>query len=133
MVNHTGADVRVSTGQVLGKKAAAHGSIRSLWWQWKHLFSLRWLHPSHINFLEMQMILNTLLWKARNPKSVGKRWLHVEDSMVCLLILSKGRTSSRLLQPLCNRIGALQLALSSTCLHAHVRSEENPTDEASRW
>lgn len=79
------------------------------------------------------MILNTLLWKARDPRKVNKRWLHLEDSMVCLLILSKGRTSSRLLQPLCNKIGALQMALGVTVIHGHVPSEENPTDEASRW
>ena len=131
-VNHTGCDVRITTGAVLGNKPAAHASARAWWWQWKHLFKVRWLFKSHINYLEMKMILNTLLWKARDPSKVGKRWLHLEDSMVCLFILSKGRTSSDLLQPLANQIGAVQLAMNATLLHAHVPSEENPTDEASR-
>lgn len=81
------------------------------------------------------MILLTLLWKARNPSKdskVNKKWLHVADSIVCLYILSKGHTSSRVLQPLCNRIGSIQLALGVTLLHAHVGSLENPTDAASR-
>lgn len=78
------------------------------------------------------MILNTILWKARDVSKINKRWLHLEDSMVCLFILSKGRTSSHLLQPLVNKIGAVQMAMGATLLHAHVRSEENPTDEASR-
>ena len=78
------------------------------------------------------MILFSLLWKCRNPNSVCKRWLHLEDSLVSLLVLSKGRTSSALLQPLCNKIGALQLAMGSYLLHGHVASEENPTDEGSR-
>ena len=129
--NHTGADVRLTSGSVLGKRAA-HASVRALWWQWKHLFSVHWNSKSHINFLEMKMILLTLLWKARSPKAVGKRWLHLEGSMVCLYILTKGRTSSHMLQPLCSQIGAVQLALSSTLLHAHVSSSENPTDAASR-
>lgn len=133
LINHTGADVRVQTGQVMGKRGCAHGSVRALWWQWKHLFAVQWADSAHINLLEMRMVLNSLLWKARDPQKLGKRWLHLEDSMVCLLILSKGRTSSRLLQPICNRIGALQLALSVTVAHGHVPSEENPTDEASRW
>lgn len=80
----------------------------------------------------MQMIFNTLLWKARDILRINKRWLRVEDSMVCLYILTKGRTSSRFLQPLRNKIGAVQLALNVVALHAHVRSEENPIDPASR-
>ena len=86
----------------------------------------------HMNYLEMKMILLTLLWKARSPKSVGKQWLHLEDSMVCLYILTKGRTSSRLLQPICNKIGALQLFMGVMVFHTHVTSLENPTDAASR-
>lgn len=131
-VNHTGSDVRLTTGQLLGRKTGAHGSVRAWWWQWRHLFKISWLHPAHINWLEMKMILLTLLWKARSPSKINKKWLHVEDSMVCLYILSKGRTSSRVLQPLCNRIGSVQLALGVTLLHAHVGSLENPTDAASR-
>ena len=93
-----------------------------------------WLLKSHINYLEMEMILSTMLWKARDPSKVNRRWphLHLEDSSVCLFILSKGRTSSELLQPLANQIGAVQFAMGYTLLHAHVPSEENPTDEASR-
>lgn len=131
-MNHTGADVRIQTGQVLGGKIPAHGSVRAWWWQWKNLFKIRWVSPSHINSLEMKMILNTLLWKARNPSAVNSRWLHLEDSVVCLYILCKGRTSSKLLQPICNKIGALQLGLGVTVLHGHVSSSENPTDAASR-
>ena len=131
-VNHTGADVRVLTGQVLAHKPPNHASVRSWWWQWKGLFSLHWKQPSHINYLEMKMILHTLLWKCRDPQVVNRRWLHLEDSMVCLLILTKGRTSSNLLQPLCNKIGAIQLAMGAYLLHAHVGSDENPSDEASR-
>ena len=131
-VNHTGSDVRISSGLVMGLKSTAHGSARAWWWQWKHLFKVRWLFKAHINFLEMKMILNTILWKSRDPVRVNKRWLHLEDSMVCLYILSKGRTSSRLLQPLVNQIGAVQLAMGACLLHAHVPSQENPTDFASR-
>ena len=81
----------------------------------------------------MKMILHCLLVKCRDPKRVNKRWLHLEDSMVCLLILTKGRTSSALLQPLTKKLGALQLAMGAHLLHAHVGSDdENPTDAASR-
>ena len=132
LVNHTGSDVRVQTGATMGHKTPSHGSVRAWWWQWKQLFTVRWAHNSHINYLEMRMILNTLLWKARDPRKVNKRWIHVEDSMVCLYILTKGRTSSRMLQPLANKIGALQLGLGVMLLHGHVTSAENPTDKGSR-
>ena len=131
MVNHTGSDVRVASGEPLSKRGT-HGSVRAMWWQWKHLFKTRWISPSHINFLEMKMILLTLLWKSRDPSKLGKRWVHLEDSMVCLYILSKGRTSSHLLQPLCRKVGALQLGLGVTVMHGHVTSLENPTDAGSR-
>ena len=52
--------------------------------------------------------------------------------MVCLLVLSKGRTSFQPLQPLCNKIDAVQLAMGSYLLHALVGSDEDPTDAASR-
>ena len=78
------------------------------------------------------MILNTLLWKARGPSKVNQGWLHVEDSMVCLYIPTKGRTPSHMLQRLANKIGALQLGLGVMLLHAHVGSAESTTDGASR-
>lgn len=131
-VNHTGADVKLTTGQIMGSKNPGHSSVRAFWWQWTHLFKVRWTTHVHINYQEMKMILQTLLWKARNPLNINKRWLHLEDSMVCLYILTKGRTSSKLLQPLANKIGALQLGLGVCVLHAHVPSAENPTDAASR-
>ena len=131
-VNHTRCDVRLSTGEVMGNKTPAHASVKALWWQWKQLFNVKLNSQSHINFLEMKMILNTLLWKARFPSKINKRWLHLEDSMVCLFFSTKGRTSSVMLQPICNKIGALQLAMGSILLHEHVTSCENPIDAASR-
>lgn len=131
-VSHNGSDVHVLTGQLLNRKAASHASVKAMWWQWKHLFAVKWDYSSHINALEMRMILQTFLWKARKVDSVNKRWLHLEDSMVCLYILTKGRTSSHLLRPICKRIGSIQLALGVTALHARTPSDENPTDEASR-
>ena len=131
-VNHTGSDVRLLTGQPMNKRLVAHASVRAGWWEWQPLFRVQWRIPSHINYLEMKMILLSMLWRCRDPLQVNSRWLHLEDSMVCLLILSKGRTSSQLLQPLCNQIGAVQLAMGSVLLNSHVGSAENPTDAASR-
>eukprot|EP00435_Cladocopium_sp_Y103_P000532 s2010_g1.t1 len=39
-VNHTGSDVRLATGEPMGKRGT-HGSLRAWWWQWKHCFKVR--------------------------------------------------------------------------------------------
>ena len=131
-VNHTGSDVSVAMGIPFSSKSGNHASIRAAWWDWRILFTSRWKFESHINYLEMRVILQAIKWRSRKSSSVGCRWLHLADSMVCNYILSKGRTSSKLLQPLTREIAAHLLALNSVQLQGHVDSIENPTDAASR-
>ena len=131
-VDITGSDVSLALGTPFVVKSGNHASLRAGWWDWGIVFKTRWHHHSHINALEMRMILLAVKWRARTPKAIGRRWLHLADSMVCNYILSKGRTSSRLLQPITREIAAHLLALNSMQLHGHVDSLENPTDEASR-
>ena len=88
--------------------------------------------PCLINVLDMKMILQCIQWRARFKESMGKRWIHLADSMVCNYILSKGRTSSLMLQPVVKQINAYLLALNAVQLQAHVDSSENPTAAASR-
>ena len=131
-VNHTGSDVSVALGIPFTTKSGNHASIRAKWWDWRILFTSRWKFESHINYLEMRVILQAIKWRGRRASAIGSRWLHLADSMVCNYILSKGRTSSQLLQPLTREIAAHLLALNSVQLQGHVDSIENPTDAASR-
>ena len=131
-VAQNGADVCISLGTPFQNKGTNHSSLRAGWWNWKILYSTHWHFSAHINSLEMRMILQTVLWRTRHESEFSKRWLHLADSMVCNYILSKGRTSSRMLQPLVRQIGAVLLGTNSTPLYGHVDSCENPTDEASR-
>lgn len=131
-VNHTGSDVAISTGTLFNRKIQNHASLRADWWTWKILFCARWKFNNHINYLEMKMIVQALRWRSRSADAVGSRFLHLGDSMVCNYILSKGRTSSHLLQPLTREIAAHLLALGSQQFYGHVDSMENPTDHASR-
>ena len=78
------------------------------------------------------MILQSIKWRARHEDAFNCRWLHLADSMVSNFILSKGRTSSKLLQPLTREVAAYLLALNSHQFQGHVDSIENPTDAASR-
>lgn len=122
----------VALGLPYSNKVKQHASLRAGWWFWKLLFSTRWGFWSHINSLEMRMVFQALCWRARDPAHFGHRWLRLADSMVCNYILSKGRTSSKMLQSLARQIAVLQLAMNGRQLHGHVNSHENPTDVASR-
>eukprot|EP00438_Fugacium_kawagutii_P017025 Skav211322 [mRNA] locus=scaffold3035:16954:19240:- [translate_table: standard] len=81
-VHTNGSDVCVALGLPYSNKVQQHASLRALWWDWRILFTTRWGFWSHINALEMRMILQALAWRARNPESYSKRWLHLADSMV---------------------------------------------------
>ena len=131
-VAHNGSDVCIALGIPFSSKQGHHTSLRALWWKWKILYSAKWQYPTHINSLEMRMIVQAARWRSRDPRNFNSRWLHLADSMVCNYILSKGRTSSRLLQPLVRQHAAILLALNSVELHGHVDSSENPTDAPSR-
>ena len=131
-VNHTGSDVSLAMGTPFTSKGGNHATLRADWWFWKVLFVTRWKFKNHINYLEMKMVLQSIRWRARSVAAVNSRWLHLADSMVCNYILSKGRTSSKLLQPLTREISAFLLALNALQLQGHVDSAENPTDAGSR-
>ena len=131
-VSHNGSDVSISLGIPFTTRQGHHISLRAPWWHWKIIYSSHWKFSSHINALELRMIVQTLRWRSRFITSLNSRWLHLADSMVCNYILSKGRTSSHLLQPLVRQHAAYLLALNSIEYHGHVDSSENPTDKASR-
>jgi len=131
-VSHNGSDVSLALGIPFSSKQGHHSIIRAPWWNWKILFSTRWDFSDHINALEMRMILQSAHWRCRGTNHFNTRWLHLADSMVCNYILSKGRTSSHLLQPLVRKLAAVQVALNALELHGHVDSAKNPTDAASR-
>ena len=105
-VNHTGSDVSLALGVPFTNKGASHVTLRADWWTWRILFTTKWKFHNHINYLEMKMILQSIKWRARFGSSCNSRWLHLSDSMVSNYILSKGRTSSSLLQPLTREIAA---------------------------
>ena len=61
-VNHTGSDVRVTTGQIMAPKAFPRQSASPQWREWKHVFHNRWEVKEHINLLEMRAIMLALRW-----------------------------------------------------------------------
>ena len=131
-VNHTGSDVRISSGAIMNPKAYPRQSANASWWLWKHVFHCRWQCKEHINRLEMRAILLALRWRIQHLKEVNCRFVHLTDSYVCMSIISKGRSSSDLLMTIMKQIAAVQFSFTLFPILIHVESTENPTDEGSR-
>lgn len=130
--NHTGSDVRISTGELLNPKSAVRQSIEAAWWKWLPAFQTKWKHRDHINLLELRSILLSIRFHVSHLKHVHSRIFHVTDSYVCMSILAKGRSGSRQLNRLLRQVNAYLLGFGLFLVIAHVESSENPTDGASR-
>ena len=130
--NHTGSDVRITTGSLMNPRRYPRQSVNPQWWEWQQIFATRWKFSDQINSLEIRSIYLTLLWKLRERSLCSRRLFHLTDSYVAMSILSKGRTSSKALQPLVRKLASLVLASQAQLVLAHVDSSENPTDEGSR-
>lgn len=131
-VNHTGSDVRVTTGQVINPRAYPRQSASASWWEWRSVFHCRWQVREHINRLEMRSILLALKWRIRHQCEADCRFVHLTDSYVSMSVLSKGRSSSDMLMSVMRQIAAHILAFNLFPILVHVESTENPTDHGSR-
>ncbi len=130
--NHTGSDVRITTGAVLNPKAFPRQSVAASWFKWSGVFSCKWSHKDQINSLEMRAILLTLRWRALHCGESNLRFTHLTDSYICMSIISKGRSSSSALRHVLKKVSAWILAFNFQMVLVHVESTDNPTDEASR-
>eukprot|EP00435_Cladocopium_sp_Y103_P016708 s1499_g4.t1 len=72
-VNHTGSDVSLALGTPFSPKVSNHVTLRADWWTWRILFTTRWKFHSHINYLEMKMILQSIQWRARSATACNCR------------------------------------------------------------
>lgn len=131
-VNHTGSDVRIATGQVMNARSYPRQSVCADWWHWEKAFAYRWKRADHINSLELRSIIHAVEWRITHLKEVSCRIFHVTDSYVCMSIVAKGRSSSKMLRPLLQRLAAWLLTFNIYLIISHVESIENPTDAASR-
>ena len=72
-------------------------SVPANLWSWRTICGFAW--PSgecdHINRLELRAVYTALRWRVLRRKDLRCRVLHLTDSMVCLHVLNRGRSSSR--------------------------------------
>ena len=130
--NHTGSDVKISSGEIVNSSHVTRQSVNAVWFRWKQVLRCRWQAPQHINLLEMRALLLALQWRSRSKGCFGVRFVHLVDSFVSLAIVAKGRTSSLMLRRMSKQIAAYVLALSAQLVLGHVDSSENPADQGSR-
>ena len=131
-VNHTGSDIRITTGALVDPKAFPRQSCSAGWWHWAKVFAYHWKQCGHINSLELRSVIHSLDWRVKHLKGAQVRLVHLTDSYVAMSIISQGRTSSQMLKPLLPRLAATLLAWDLYLVVTHVESTENPTDHASR-
>ena len=131
-VNHTGSDIRISTGAVFNPKAYPRQSACSAWWKWSKVLAYKWQRPDHINGLELRSIIHAVEWRISHLKETEVRVFHLTDSYVAMSVISKGRSSSSMLKPLLRRLSTYLLTFGVYLAVCHVESLDNPTDDASR-
>ena len=104
----------------------------ALRWRWRTVTSYRWRHEGHINELEMNALVVMSRHRGRNVAKLGKRWMHVLDSMVSRGALAKGRSSSvRINRPL-RKHAAHSIAQDNYLFPLWTISGWNFSDKASR-
>ena len=130
-----GSDVRLELGVPFRPGAWPRAGAKTQYWSWAIAHGYPWRNSAgvHINKLELLAVFNSLKWRTRSTKQQRSRFLHMVDSQVVGAILTKGRTSSRLLRPTIRKITALTLAAQLYPAYIFVASEDNPADIPSRW
>ena len=130
--NHTGSDVRIATGEIMAPKQYPRQSVAADWWEWKEAFTRKWQRKEHINLLELRSVLLAIQFQISRFQCLDSRIFHIADSYVCISIISKGRSGSKVLTRVLQQISAHCLAFGLYVVLAHVDSMDNPTDEGSR-
>ena len=127
-----GSDVRFGTGSLLseGRQSMPYPAFA---WDWTLVQSYTWASQQHINVLELVAFFNFLRAFSLRQGHQSVRFVHVLDSMVCSVILAKGRSSSRVLNRSLRRIAALLIAADTSVIPVWTISAWNFSDAGSRF
>ena len=133
-VSSKGEDVLLQVGADTRSYQRFRTSIPASLWRWNEICGWKWPspHSDHINKLELRAIYTSFRWRILRKKHLRMRFLHLTDSMVCLHILNRGRSSSRKIQCLMSRLSSLLLATGVHPVIAYVSTHSNPADRPSR-
>ena len=130
-IDHRGSDVQLWAGE-LNRASGQLAPYPAFRWDWKVVASYPFLRAGHITELEMRAFLYHVRQEAELPQFFAKRFLHVLDSQVSTAVITKGRSSSRLLNFTLRECAALFLAKDLYPLVAWTLSKWNFSDLGSR-
>lgn len=135
LVSIKGEDVMVmAPSSATTKFHRLPASVPGRLWKWRIIAGWRWTQgQEHINSLELRAVMTSLRWRLEHQKQANQRLLHLTDSLVCLHVLSRGRSSSRKLRRTLSKVKALCLAGNLQPVWGYIRTSENPADRPSRW
>ena len=129
---YRGSDVRLSTGVLMNPGRWPREAIPVKRWRWQVVLAFK-QEGDHINVLEMRAIAAAVRWRLRKGDGIRSRAVHLTDSQVCQSVIVKGRSSSRRLRQVLQRINSLILVSGLVLAYGYVKSEVNPADRPSRW
>ncbi len=130
-----GSDVRLDVGIPFRPGAWPRSGARPYQWQWEVVHGYPWRHSQgvHINKLELLAVFGALKWRARAQSQQRTRFIHLVDSQAVGAIVTKGRTSSKLLRSALRRMNALVVAGQLYPAYLYAYSEDNLADMPSRY
>ena len=134
LMSAKGEDVMLQVSGEVRVQQRCRKSIPAGLWAWREICGWRWPNASqdHINRLELRALYTALRWRVLRRKQTRVRFLHLTDSMVCLHLLRRGRSSSHKLQFLLYRVSSLILATGLHPFVTYVSTDSNPADRPSR-
>ena len=100
--------------------------------RWRLTYSGLWSEQEHINLLEMRTLVGAARHLARSRRNWFHKMLFFTDSMVCLGIVSKGRSSVVPFLRLCRQWCMLRIVLGMRFYVRHVPTDLNLADGPSR-
>ncbi|CAE7703138.1 Tnks2 [Symbiodinium sp. CCMP2592] len=134
LMSAKGEDVMLQISADARVQQKYRNSIPAGLWVWQEICGWKWPDAphDHINKLELRALYTSLRWRVLRRHETRIRCLHLTDSMVCLHLLRRGRSSSRKLQSLLYRVSSLLLATGLHPFVAYVSTDTNPADRPSR-
>ena len=117
-------------------EADLHPPVHDSWHnpqRWDLIQAAPWRDPAeHINPKEARVCVMGLRRWARSSSNLGKVVFTLSDSLVSVLALEKGRSTSASLNRVCRRACAYAVGGRMTWRIRHIRTEHNPADKSSR-
>ena len=126
----TGNEIRcISTRS---QSRASWQEILPAWFFWTTVLSVPWRQKTPINLAEARARQLAIRWRSRDAQEHNRRHIHLLDSQVTLANATKGRSGSMRQQHILWKSHATSLAAHFRAIHGYCRSENNPSDAASR-